>query len=107
MSTAATQPALDPLFVCAFCPSACRRAVPAELDQQVETRLPSALALLAVNLRQGVLQYDAELQAALQDLTVARACAKACSYGYDIAGLIATLSRDLDTLHGAAPDGPR
>lgn len=97
MSSAST---LDPLFVCAFCPSACRRAVPAELVQQNEARLPSSLALLALNLRRGSLPYDGDMRAVLGDLEVARLCARNCSYGYDIAGQIETLTRELDGAHG-------
>lgn len=96
---------LDPLSVCAFCPSACRRAVPAALDQQVELRLPSALALLAVNLKQGMLPYDADMRAALADLDVARSCSQVCSYGYDIPAQLEAFTREMDALHGKGHHG--
>ena len=93
---------LDPLFVCAFCPSACRRAVPAGLTQQLESRLPSALALLSVNLRQGVLPYDAEIRTALQDLDVARQCSAICSYGYDIPAQLESFMIEMEAFHAPA-----
>jgi hypothetical protein len=98
---------LEPLFVCAFCPSACRRAIPAELDQQLEMRLPSALALLAVNLRQGMLPHDADMRAALSDLGVARMCSKVCSYGYDVPAQLEAFSREMDALHDKGQHGTR
>ena len=91
---------LDPLLVCAFCPSACRRAAPAEAGSQVESRLPSALALLSVNIRQGALAYDASMRGALQDLEVARQCSAICSYGYDIPARLADFTTEMDALHG-------
>ena len=100
-----TEDRLDPLFVCAFCPSACRRAIPAELAQQTELRLPSALALLTVNLRQHALPYDADMRAALEDLEVARICSTVCSYGYDIPAHLAAFSDEMKALHGAARHG--
>ena len=96
---------LDPLFVCAFCPSACRRAIPPDVDQQLEIRLPSALALLTVNLRQGVLPYDAAMRAALSDLELARLCSKVCSYGYDIPAHLEAFSRAMDARHGEEHHG--
>lgn len=93
---------LDPLFVCAFCPSACRRAVPADAVSQLETRLPSALALLSVNLRQGVLPYDAAMRAALADLEVARQCSAVCSYGYDIPAHLRAFTIEMAALHDKA-----
>ena len=93
---------LDPLFVCAFCPSACRRAVPAGLTQQLESHLPSALALLSVNLRQGVLPYNPEMRAVLRDLDVARQCSAICSYGYDIPAQLETFMIEMEAFHGPA-----
>ncbi len=92
---------LDPIQVCAFCPSACRRAIDPALAQQVETRLPSSLALLIVLVRQGVLEWEAGLAGAWQDLQVATACASACTYGYDMAALIRQAAKQMEpSAHG-------
>lgn len=88
--------ALDPIEVCAFCPSACRRVIDPALAQQVETRLPSSLALLVVLVRRGVLSWDDGLAEPARDLTVAAACAQACAYGYDMAAVIAQEARRLE-----------
>lgn len=83
------------LRVCAFCPNPCRRAIPASAEQQIESRTPSALALLALQVTQGRAPRDPSVKAALLELDAAIACRDACVYGFDIPALVRSVAEGL------------
>jgi hypothetical protein len=78
----------DLLRFCACCPNPCRRAIPADAAQQVETRTPSALSLVALAVIDGALPLEADTRLVLQHTEQARLCRNACPYDHDIAGAI-------------------
>lgn len=83
------------LRMCAFCPNPCRSAIPPTLDQQVESRTPSALALLALQVTLGRVPIDPSVREALLDLDAAIACRSACAYGFDIPSAVRDVAERL------------
>lgn len=83
------------LRICAFCPNPCRRAIPATFDQQLESRTPSALALLALQVLHGHVPREASVREALLELDAATACRDACVYGFDIPALVRSVADEL------------
>ena len=75
---------IDLLRICAFCPNPCRSEIPESTVDQRESRMPSALAFLAVAVSEGFVQADAPTEAALSDLKLAELCRPACAYGFDV-----------------------
>lgn len=78
----------DTLSICAFCPAPCRAALGAAHEQVPETRLPSALALLARAALMGQIALTHELFERLSDLGAVRLCQSACSYHLDVASAL-------------------
>jgi len=83
------------LRICAFCPNPCRRAIPSTLPQQLESRTPSALALLALQVTHGRAPRDPSVRASLLELDAAIACRDACVYGFDIPALLRAVAEEL------------
>ncbi len=83
------------LRMCAFCPNPCRRAIPASLEHQLESRTPSALALLALQVTHGRAPRDPSVRHALLELEAAIACRDACVYGFDIPALVRSVAEEL------------
>lgn len=83
------------LRMCAFCPNPCRSAIPATLDQQIESRTPSALSLLALQVFEGRAPHDPSVREALLDLEAAIACRSACVYGFDIPAAVRAVAEVL------------
>lgn len=78
----------DTLRRCACCPSPCRRAIPPDTARQVETDTPSGLAMIALAVIDGALDFDEPVRRALSRTDAAHRCRAACTYGYDIATTI-------------------
>lgn len=83
------------LRMCAFCPNPCRRAIPASLEHQLESRTPSALALLALQATHGRAPRDPSVREALLELDAAIACRDACVYGLDVPALVRSVAEEL------------
>lgn len=83
------------LRMCAFCPNPCRRAIPASLEHQLESRTPSALALLALEVTHDRAPRDRSVREALLELEAATACRDACVYGFDIPSLGRSVAEEL------------
>jgi hypothetical protein len=73
---------------CACCPSPCRRAIPADAPEQLESDTPSALSMITLAVIDGQLDFDMPVRRALGRTALARHCTPACPYGYDIAGSV-------------------
>ena len=73
---------------CACCPCPCRSAIPADDELQSQTTTPSSLAMIALAVIDGHLDFSQATRAALTRTAQARLCVAACPYGYDIASAI-------------------
>lgn len=76
------------LRLCACCPNPCRRAIPPDAARQVETDTPSALAMVALAVIDGAMDFDEPVRHALSRTQAAHHCRDACTYGLDIASTI-------------------
>ena len=83
------------LRMCACCPNPRRRAIPPTLPQQLESRTPSALALLALQVTHGRTPRDPSVRDALLELDAAIACRGACVYGFDIPSAVRSVADEL------------
>jgi hypothetical protein len=83
------------LRTCAFCPNPCRRAIPASFEHQLESRTPSALALLALQTLEARVPRDPSIREALLELDAAIACRDACVYGFDIPAAVRSVAEEL------------
>lgn len=81
----------EKFLLCACCPSPCRRAIPANLRDQVESETPSALSMIALAVIDGELDFDPAVQAVLSRTDQARYCRPVCTYELDIASAVEKL----------------
>ena len=75
----------DTLRRCACCPSPCRRAIPPDTARQVETDTPSGLAMIALAVIDGALDFDEPVRRALSPPDAGPCFRAACTHGLDIA----------------------
>ena len=78
----------DLFLLCACCPCPCRRVIASDAQEQIETATPSAMAMIALAVLDGALDFDLAAQRAFSRTEMIRPCKAACPYELDIAGAI-------------------
>lgn len=78
----------ETMVLCACCPAPCRRVIDAAQPEQIETKTPSAMALIALAVMDGEMDLDDDVRQALSRTPAIRACQAACPYELDMAAVI-------------------
>lgn len=81
------------LRFCAVCQNPCRILFPAGL-QPKESRYCSAMAYLAMAVKEGFVDFTADVEARLNDLEGCTACKAACPHGVDTPALVMEVTRE-------------
>lgn len=81
------------LRFCAVCQNPCRILFPAGL-QPKESRYCSAMAYLAMAVKEGFVDFTADVEARLNDLEGCIACKAACPHGVDTPALVMEVTRE-------------
>jgi Fe-S oxidoreductase len=79
---------LQKLTFCAMCQNPCRILFPAALQPR-ESRMPSAMAYLALAVHKKFLAFTPDVEARLSDVEGCAACKAACPHGVDTPALVA------------------
>lgn len=81
------------LRFCAVCQNPCRILFPAGLQPR-ESRYCSAMAYLAMAVKEGFVDFTADVEARLSDLEGCAACKAACPHGVDTQALVMEVTRE-------------
>ncbi|MCC8193747.1 MAG: hypothetical protein LIP28_03775 [Deltaproteobacteria bacterium] len=81
------------LRFCAVCQNPCRILFPAGLQPR-ESRYCSAMAYLALAVKEGFVDFTPDVEARLDDLEGCKACKAACPHGVDTPALVMEVARE-------------